>query len=86
MNLENKVLVFISVPKFGMSYEVFVPVSLKVGEVIQLFAKVLTELTGGYYEYNGLDRFYGKNTGLEYDVDLYIKYTDIRNDAELVFM
>lgn len=84
--MENKVLVNLYIPFLEKKYEIFLPVSKTIGEIIYLLAKVLPEVTGGYYEYKGEERIYNRINGFEYNINELVKFTNIRNGSELIFM
>lgn len=84
--MDNKVLVNLYVPFLEKKYEVFLPANKKIGEIIQLVGKNLTEVTGGYYIFQGVERLYNRETGTEYNVNELIKYSNIRNGGELIFI
>ena len=84
--MENKVLVNLYIPFLEKKYEVFLPVNKKVGEIVYLISKTLTDITGGYYVYKGEERIYNRLNGNEYNFNEILKYTGIRNGTDLVFM
>ena len=84
--MENKVLVNLYVPFLEKKYEVFLPVSKKIGEIIYLLGKALNDITGGYYIYHQNEKLYNRQNGTEYQLNEIIKHTNIRNGTELIFM
>ena len=84
--MENKVLVFINVPRLERKFEIFLPVSKTIGETILLISKVLVELSNGHYVYQNEEKLYSKITGKEYDLYKLVIDTDIRNGSELIFI
>ncbi len=84
--MENKVLVNLYIPFLEKKYEVFLPVSKKIGEIVYLIGKALPDITGGYYIYKQEERLYNRITGKEYQFNEILKYTNIRNGTELIFM
>ncbi|MCI6265961.1 MAG: hypothetical protein MR598_03835 [Erysipelotrichaceae bacterium] len=84
--MENKVLVNLYIPFLEKKYELFLPVNKTIGEIILMLAKALPEVTNGYYEYKGEERLYNRINGAEYNINELLKYTNIRNGTELIFM
>lgn len=84
--MNNKILVNLYVPFLEKQYEIFLPVSKKVGEIIHLIGKALTDITGGYYVFKQEERLYNRESGQEYDFNQMVKHTNIRNGTELIFM
>lgn len=84
--MDNKVLVILYVPFLEKKYEVFLPACKRIGEITYLLGRGLIEVSGGYYEYKEIERLYNRMTGKEYLPNELLKYTNIRNGTELVFM
>ena len=84
--MDNKVLVNLYVPFLEKQYEVFLPANKRIGEIIQLLGKALGDITGGYYIYQEVERIYNRQTGKEYSLQELLKYTNIRNGTELIFL
>ena len=83
--MNNKVLVKIYVPKLELEYEMHIYVGKKIGDIIFLFSKMISDSSKGYYEYSN-ELLYNKITGEKYDINTTIKKTDIRNGTELTFI
>ena len=84
--MENKVLINLYVPFLEKKYEVFLPVNKKIGEIIYLLGKALTDVSGGYYIYKQDEKLYNRLNGKQYQFNEIIKHTNIRNGTELIFM
>ena len=84
--MEDKVLVTIVVPIIEKKYEVFLPANKRIGEIIVLLSKGLTDVSNGYYNITNKERLYNQITGREYNNNQIIKKTDIRQGTWLVFM
>ncbi len=84
--MNNKILVNLYVPFLEKKYEVFLPIDKKISEIIYLIGNALTDITGGYYIYKQNERIYNRINGKEYNTNEILKYTNIRNGAELVYM
>lgn len=84
--MKNKILVELVVPTMEEKYDVYIPINKKIGNITILLAKVVAELSGGYYkqsEYNGL---YNGDTGEKYPIDLLVRNSDIRNGSRIILM
>ena len=84
--MKDKVLVNIYVPFIEKKYEVFLPIGKRISEITYLIGNSLNDITGGYYIYKKNERLYNRQTGKEYNSNEYLKFTNIRNGTELVFM
>lgn len=84
--MKNKVLVILYIPNLEKKYEVFLPCNKMIGELIPLIGKALGDVTLGYFEYSGVERLYNRENGREYQYNLLLKNTNIRNGTELIFM
>lgn len=84
--MNNKVLINLYIPFIEKKYEVFLPVNKKIGEITYLIGNALNEITGGYYIYKKNERLYNRQNGKEYNSNEILKYTNIRNGTELIFM
>lgn len=84
--LNDKVLIELVVPVLEESYDVFIPINKKVGNVIILLSKVVSEMSGGYFVANEKNCLYNGDTGDRYSIDDLIKNTDIRNGSKVILM
>lgn len=84
--MKNKLLVEIIIPELDESFNVFLPVNKKVGNILELFHKSVIDLTNGNYAPNPNAVFYNRETGIKYESDVLIKDTDIRNGTILILI
>lgn len=84
--MNNKVLVELVVPVLEESYDVFVPVNKKIGNIIILLSKLISELSGGYFVANEKNCLYNGDTGDAYPMDVLLINTDIRNGSKIILM
>ncbi len=85
--MEDKILVTLVVPMIEKKYEVFLPANKKIGEIITLLSKGLTDVSNGYYIITNKEKLYNRVTGKEYNNNNQIlKNTDIIQGSWLVFM
>lgn len=84
--MKNKVLVRLAVPEIFETYNVYLPINKKVGNVIELLSKAIFELTNGNFSSKDTNMLYSSVTGEKYPVDKLIRETDIRNGAKIILM
>lgn len=84
--MEDKILVTLVVPMIEKKYEVFLPANKKIGEIITLLSKGLTDVSNGYYIITNKEKLYNRVTGKEYNNNQILKNTDIIQGTWLVFM
>lgn len=84
--MKNKVLIELIIPEIEESYDVYIPVSKKVGSIIKLLNRAIFELSNGTYNGGIKNYIYNKDTGVKYDVNILIKDTDIRNGTKIVLI
>ena len=81
----NKFLVKVYVPLLDSNYDVWIPNSKRVKDIVYYISAMLKNLTDGEFEiknYDLINRFNGNI----YDYDLLINETDIKNSKELIIM
>ena len=84
--MNNKVLVHLLLPEIDESYDIFIPINIRIGTVIKLLNKSLCELTGGIYEEKNCRNLYNTDNSSIYDVNLLVRETNIKNGSTVVFM
>ena len=84
--MENKGLVELYIPTIEKKYELFLPVGKRIGDIVFLISKALTDIGGGYYIVTETERLYSRITGKAYDENQILKNTDIRNGSQLILM
>ena len=83
--MKNKVLVELIVPEIEERYDIYIPVSKKIGSVIQLLQKSVFELSDGDFIATQKNLLYSI-TGEKYDINATVKDTNIRNGSKIVLM
>lgn len=86
MNNSNKVLVSLSVPEIDETFDILIPISRKVGNVIELINKILEENTKGKYKGSKTQNLYNRITGERYNINLLVIETNIRNGTQIVLI
>ena len=84
--MKNKVLVELYVPTIDEIYNLYLPVNRKIGNIIALLNKSLTEVTNGEFVGNEYTMLYNRNTGEMYDVNLSLRETNTRNGSSIVLL
>lgn len=84
--MNNKVLVELVVPALEESYDVFIPVNRKIGNVIELLSKIVAEMSQGYFIANGRNSLYSGDTGEKYKMNDLVLNTDMRNGSKIILM
>lgn len=84
--MKNKVLIELIVPDIDKKYNVFIPISKKIGNIIVLLNKAVADLNNGLYQGSNLTSLYNQNSGQRYAIDDLVKNTDIRNGSTLILL
>lgn len=84
--MNNKILVELVVPVLEEKYDVYIPVNKKIGNVIILLSRVVSELSLGYFQANDNNCLYSGDTGERYDIDVLVRDTAIRNGSKIILM
>ena len=84
--MKNKVLVSIIVPEIDKKYDVYLPVNKKVGNIINLLNKAISEMTDGEYLLSESNCLYNISTKEKYASDILLINTNIRNGSSLVLL
>lgn len=82
--MKNKVLVEVIVPSIEKSYNVYIPISRKIGNITILLNKAIFDLTNGVYTGNEKTCLYSVADGNFYQPNLLLKDTDIRNGQKVI--
>lgn len=83
--MKNKVLVELVVPCLDETYDIYIPINKRVGNIIEFINKSLVDITSGIYIPANNRFLYGKN-GEKYDLNLLIRNTDIRNGSRVILL
>lgn len=81
--IDSKVLVKLDVPEIDQTFDIYLPVNKKMGNIINLLNKAVNELTNGIYPLADTNKLYNKDTKEIYEPDVLLAYTDIRNGTRL---
>ena len=84
--MKNKVLVRMKVPEIDKIYDVYLPISIKIGNKIILVNKAISEMTNNEFKLSNTNVLYNSTTGERYDLNSLLLETDIRNGSELTLL
>ena len=84
--MNNKVLVKIIIPEIEETYDVFLPINLKVGNIIKKLGDTICEISDNSFVNNNKRCLYNRYTGFRYEFNSLIAETDIRNDSILILI
>ena len=82
----NKVLVKLYIPVIEEQYDVWLPKTKRIYNVILLLLKGIKELTKEAYSTENLPILYNKLTGAKYDINARVQDTDITNGTEIILI
>ena len=84
--MKNKVLVDLIVPEIDEEYSVYLPINKKIGNIIILLNKAISELTNGDFELSSTNSLYNKDTCEQYSFDTLLLNTNIRNGTRVILL
>ena len=82
----DKILVNIFVPIINSSYDMFIPVSLKVYTVLELIKKSVAEMSDGRFIANENNVLCFRGDGSIIDINLSALETEIKNGSRLMLI
>lgn len=83
----NKFLITVMVPTIEMEYDVYIPNNKKIGTIKKYLLKAVLEMSSNTFLKTAENvRMIDRNTGLEYDNDMYVKDTGIKNGSKIIIM
>ena len=82
----DKVLVKVYVPMLEGIYDVWIPSNKKIYEIVVLLVKAINDLSEGEYTPLEMPSLYDRITAEEFDFNLILKDTTIRNGTEVILI
>ena len=82
----NKILVLVYIPLFEQEYDVLIPINQKIGTIKKHIIASINEITGGNICLTNSTKLYDKNTCVDYENDIYVKDSGIKNGAKLILI
>lgn len=81
--MKYKILVKLYVPEIEETYEMYIPINKRIGEIAELLCKLINDLSKVYpIKKNAC--LCNRHSGIIYEKDKLVRETDIRNGTELV--
>ena len=84
--MKNKVLINLYIPEVDRRYDIYLPINKKIGNIINLLNKAISELTDGEYIISNSNSLYNVVTKEKYSSDILLANTNIRNGTQLVLL
>ncbi len=84
--MNNKVFVKILVPEIDKEFDVYLPISKKIGNIINLLTQAISEITNNEIEISNNNRLYNIKTNELYESNVTLFSTNIRNGTKLVLI
>jgi hypothetical protein len=84
--MNNKVLVEVIIPKLEVTYNLYLPINKRIGNIIFLLNKSIAELNDDLYEYTNAEHFYNQETEEIYEPSYLLNDTNIRNGTTLILI
>jgi len=80
----QKILVEVSSPAAGKTYDMFVPDTMQIGEFASLAASLFTQLSDGTFSCSRTVTVSEKKTGRTYDHNMTVKESNIQNGTKII--
>jgi len=84
--MKNKINVDVIVPIINETYNLFIPINKKVGEIIVLLNLAINELTNGEFPISNKLSLVNLNNGDVYDTNVLVKDNNILDGSKLVLL
>ncbi len=81
---KNKILIELYLPEYEREFDIFIPINKRIGTIKTIIEKILEESIG--YEIKDDTNLYSKDTGLEYNAQLLVKDTDLKNASKVILV
>ena len=84
--MNNKVLVSLKVPELDKTFDIFLPVNKKIGNIIILINRMLNDISDGAFPMNNKFALFNLDTEELYKPDILLVNTSIRNGTKLMII
>lgn len=84
--MNDKIVIEVIVPQIDSSYDIFIPINLKIFDVTNLIGKSISDMTNGDFKMNSIKKLYDKNSGNEIDCNLLVKDSNLKNGSKVVLI
>ena len=82
----NKALVEIQVPAAEKTFDVYIPLDCKMGVVLKLVSKCLSQLSNNKYESDDNSVLCDAHTGIIFNNNLFINELGIKNGSKIILI
>lgn len=84
--MTDKILVEVFLPAANSSFDVYIPLKLKLFQVLTLLSVIVTDLSSGYFTANSETVVCDKETGNILNVNLSVEELKLCNGSKLILM
>ena len=82
----NKILLEVYIPSIEKEYDIYVPISKRIGTIRELIAEGIKDFSDDEISIREDMNLYSKDTGLIYDVNMKITDTDLVNGSRVILI
>lgn len=86
ITINNHVFVKLLIPEIDQSFDIYLPINKKIGNIINLINEAISEMTNGEMIKSKSNKLYNKNTLEKYNPDTLLYNTNIRNGSVLILL
>ncbi len=86
IHINTSVFVKIVVPEIDKSFDVYLPVNKKIGNIINLLNSSISEVTSGEFPISNNNKLYNSKTLERYVSNILLYNTTIRNGSVLILI
>lgn len=83
--MNNKLLISVEIPAIEKKYDLFIPINKKVGTIKKYIVSSIIDLSNGLLK-NKQYFFVDIDTGINYQNDVYVKDSGIKNGARIMIV
>ena len=82
----NRITIEIYLPSAAKTFDVSIPIDMYLHQVTELAAKILTELSGGFYSADETSVLCDKNTGAFLNGNMMVWELELQNGSQLMLI
>lgn len=83
----TKILVTLNVPSIEMCFDVYLPINKKIGTIKKYLINTIMEMSDGEFNVNiEKMKFIDQDTGKEYENQVYLKESGIKNGTQIMII
>ena len=80
----EKLLIEVHSPAANIVHDIFVPINMQIGEIIQLIGRMFAQLSGGTFLFTGKGVLSERESGYIFDPNQQVKNSRLRNGTKLI--